>query len=98
MYMVGPRNTGVPPPLNLSLCGQSLPWVSRCDHLGHTLTSDGKMTQDCKEKRAQLIDETVKIRETFGFAHSSDKIFAINKYCGSHYSSNLWDLKSGVLW
>ena len=41
-----------------------------------------------------LIDESVKIRETFSFAHPSEKIFAINKYCGSHYSSSLWDLKS----
>ena len=30
---------------SLILCGEKLPFVERCDHLGHTLTSNGKMTQ-----------------------------------------------------
>ena len=39
MHVVGPRQT-VDPPAPLVLCGADLPWVPRCDHLGHTLTSD----------------------------------------------------------
>ena len=50
MYVVGPKSNAVSEPRNLSLSGQTLPWVKRCDHLGHTLTSDGHMSQDGLEK------------------------------------------------
>ena len=52
------------------------------------------MTQDCLEKRAAFIDESVKIREMFNFAHPLEVITAVEKYCCSFYSSNLWDLNS----
>ena len=52
------------------------------------------MLQDCREKRAQLIDGSVKIRETFSFAHPEEQINAVSKYCSSAYGSNLWDLGS----
>ena len=64
------------------------------EHLGHSLTADGSMQQDCKEKRASFIDGAVKIRETFSFAHPSEIIFAVDKYCCSFYGSNLYDLRS----
>ena len=52
------------------------------------------MSQDCKEKRRQFIDSSVKIRETFGFAHPYEQIVAVEKYCTTVYGSNLWDLRS----
>ena len=52
LYVVGRRGSGTPLPLPLILSGKELPWVDKCDHLGHTLTTDGKMDQDCREKRA----------------------------------------------
>jgi hypothetical protein len=52
------------------------------------------MAQDCREKRAQLIDSSVKIREGFGFAHPAEQITAVDKYCSAAYGSNLWDLGS----
>ena len=52
------------------------------------------MAQDCKEKRAQLIDSSVKIREAFSFAHPAEQILAVAKYCSAAYGSNLWDLGS----
>ena len=64
MLMTGTKGDTIPPPVNLNLCGQSWPWVSRCEHLGHTLTTDGKMEQDCVEKRAKFIDESVKVKES----------------------------------
>ena len=76
------------------LCGRPLPWVERADHLGHVLHQTGTMAQDCKEKRAKFIDSSVKIRETFDFAHPEEKIKAIERYCTSLYGSNLWDLAS----
>ena len=52
------------------------------------------MKEDCKAKRAQFIDKSVKVRELFDFAHLEDQIAAIQKYCTSAYGSNLWNLDS----
>ena len=66
---------------SLILCGEKLPFVERCDHLGHTLTSNGKMTQDSRQKLAAFIDSTVKIRKCFSFAHPDEQIKAMEKSC-----------------
>ena len=50
------------------------------------------MRQDCREKRAQFIDTSSKIREAFSFAHPCEQILAVEKYCTAVYGSNLWDL------
>ena len=47
---------------------------------------------DCREKRAQFIDTSSRIREAFGFAHPCEQILAVEKYCTAVYGSNLWDL------
>ena len=92
LYVVGPRGSKIPKPTPLKLGDMELPWVERCEHLGHTLHSDGSMRQDCLEKRAQFIQSSVKIRETFSFAYPEQQLNAIEKYCCSWYGSNLWDL------
>ena len=92
LYVVGPRGGALQRPEPLLLCGRPLPWVERAEHLGHALHQDGTMAQDCREKRAQLIDKSVKIREEFGFAHPAEQILAVAKYCSAAYGSNLWDL------
>ena len=94
LYVVGPRGGALCRPQPLLLCGRPLPWVERAEHLGHALHQDGTMAQDCREKRAQLIDGSVKIREGFGFAHPAEQITAVDKYCSAVYGSNLWDLGS----
>ena len=79
MLVIGQRqNVSLPAPF--VLCGTPLPWVNRCDHLGHILISDGMMIQDCKETCAQFIDSAVKMQEMFSFAHPSEIIFAIDKH------------------
>ena len=88
MYVVGPK------PVPLQLCSRPLPYVEQCDHLGHSLQTDGRMTGDCLQKRAQFIDSSVKLREAFHFAHPFEQISATEKYCCSFYNSNLWDLTS----
>ena len=55
---------------------------------------DGNMAQDTREKRAQFIDTSVKIRECFHFAHPAEQILAVEKYCTAAYGSNLWNLGS----
>lgn len=94
LYVVGPRGGALPRPAPLVLSGHALPWVERAEHLGHALHEDGTMRQDCKEKRAQFIDSSVKIREAFSFAHPCEQILAIEKYCTAMYGSNLWKLES----
>ena len=69
IYVIGQGGVGLPRPVNLVLCDRALPWVQQADHLGHTLHEDGTMRQDIRQKRAQFIDSSVKIGETFGFAH-----------------------------
>ena len=81
-------------PMPLVLCNKDLPWVETCEHLGHTLSSDGTMKQDIREKRAQFINSAVNIRETFSYAFPEQIVEAVDKYACSFYSSNLWDLNS----
>ena len=90
IYVTGPRG-GEQKPAPLLLCGRALPWVARAEHLGHALSEDGTMRQDAREKRARFIDMSVKIRETFAFAHPAEQLEAVSKYCTSIYGSNLYD-------
>ena len=52
------------------------------------------MKMDMKIKRANFIDKSIEIRETFGFADPVQILEAINTYCGDHYGSMIWDLYS----
>ena len=94
IYVIGLRGGALPKPVSLMLSGQTLPWVTRAEHLGHALSEDGTMNRDAVEKRAQFIDSSVKIRETFHFAHPNEQLQAIKKYCTSVYGSNLYDFNS----
>ena len=55
-------------PANLVLDGKELPCVESAVHLGHVLHQSGTMEKDIRSKSATFIDESVGIRETFGFA------------------------------
>ena len=52
----------------LLLCGRPLTWVERAEPLGHALHQDGTMRKDWREKRAQFVDTSLKLQETFIFA------------------------------
>ena len=52
------------------------------------------MPQDCREKRAQFIDSSMKNQEAFNFAHPCEQIMAMEKYCTAPYGSDLWRLES----
>ena len=91
VYVTGPRGGGMKKPAPLLLCGRPLPWVARAEHLGHALSEDGTMRQDAREKRARFIDMSVKIRETFAFAHPAEQLEAVTKYCTAVYGSNLYN-------
>ena len=95
IYVVG-NNKVREKPEPLALCGERLPWVERAVHLGHSVTSDGSMRQDTREKVAEFIDTTVKLRETFDFAEPQLKVKASN-YLGMYREDAELSLKTKSL-
>ena len=79
-------------PLPLQLCGQNLPWVQHATHLGHELHQMCNMDMDANIKRAEFIEESVQIRETFNFARPEEILRSVQTYAGHWYGSMLWDL------
>ena len=76
IYFTGKaRNVSLPAPLQLF--GEDLPWVDSAEHLGPTLSKDctRDQDQDTHCKRAQFIDRTCDMRDTFYFAHPEDARF-----------------------
>ena len=88
-------------PNPLKLCGQDLPWVLHGTHLGHELHQLCNMDMDASMKRAEFIETSVQIRETFEFARPEEVLRAVHVYAGHYYGSMLWDLfgeKAGQLY
>ena len=83
-------------PDKLILDGKQLPWVESAHHLGHILHQSGTMQKDISVKKATFIDNSVEVRETFGFASPSEILQAVKLYMGSHYGSMLWELDSDM--
>ena len=79
-------------PAKLTFCGRLLPYVKTALHLGHTLAQDGSMSQDARIRRAQYIDRTTDIRDTFRFADPKQMLAAVDKYAGDHYGLMLHNL------
>ena len=79
-------------PAPLQLCGRDLPWVEYATHIGHELHQMCNMEYDANIKRAQFIENSVKIQESFGFAQPHEVLQAIQTYAGHWYGSMLWDL------
>ena len=98
IYMCGNmRFRDYPAPLMLK--GKVLPYVTTAAHLGHTLAQDATMTHDARIRRAEYIDRTTDIRNTFNFADPVQVLSAVDKYCGDHYGTmlyNLYDDTSGL--
>ena len=90
IFMCGYENPVYPLPLKLA--GQSLPWVKHGTHLGHELHQLGNMDMDISMKRAEFIETSVQIRETFGFARPEKILRAVHVYGGHWYGAMLWDL------
>ena len=54
------------------------------------------MEDDCLQKRAEFIDSAVKVREAFSFAHPTETLNAVQKYCTTFHGSNLYDLRGST--
>ena len=96
LHIVG-HNGHSEKPAPLMLCDKVLPWVEKCDHLGHSLNVSASMEDDCKIKRAKFIEEAVKIREQFQFAHPLDIISATETYCSNFYGNQWWHLRGDAV-
>ena len=90
LYMCGKKTARYPAELTLN--GQSLPWVSSAAHLGHELSQLASMEHDAKVKRGIFIDKSTDIRQMFSFAEPFQILQAINTYCAHFYGGMLWDL------
>ena len=55
------------------------------------------MDKDIRGKKANFIDESTEIRETFSFAGPMEILGAVKLYVGSHYGSMLWDLGGSLV-
>ena len=79
------------------LCGNELPWVTSCKHLGNTIVvaAGGDIrSQDIKNKRAGFIDKNNDLVQEFRFAHPRSTA-EVNRIQNSHfYGSVLWNLSS----
>ena len=60
-------------------------------HLGHELHQLCNMEHDTNMKRAEFIDASVKIRQTFSFAYPTEILQAVQTHAGHWYGSMLWD-------
>ena len=93
LYMVGKVRGGhvqYPKPVRLS--GIDLPWVTRANHLGHTLHEDCTMEEDARAKRMAFITDSTDIRDMFAWAHPMQVLQAIRVYTTSFYGSMLYNL------
>ena len=84
----------MPKPANLKLYGVDLPWVKTANHLGHELSEECSMMVDMQQKRADFIQKSTEIRETFSFAQPNQILQAVTTYCCSMYGSMTWPLFS----
>ena len=96
LFMCG-KSTNVKYPAKLQLNGKDLPWVPTATHLGHELHQNCNMDHDIRIKRAQFINESIEIRDTFSFAQPEQVLQAIKVYCGHYYGSMLWELDGDMV-
>ena len=90
LYFCGQLNPEYPAPLQLG--NHLLPWVEHANHLGHELHQLCTMEYDANVKRAQFINDSVRIRESFQFAFPAQILQAVRIYASHWYGSMLWDL------
>ena len=70
------------------LCGNPLPWVDHCKHLGNYVENriDG-MKHDLQIKKAQYINKNNELEQEFHFCHPKTK-FTVNKIYTSHFTGS----------
>ena len=79
----------------MKLCGDELPWVDSCKHLGNMVVDKyNGMKQDIMVKRAAMIAKNAELNQEFHFGHPISRV-RVNQIYNSHFTgSPLWDLFS----
>ena len=75
------------------LCGNDLPWVHSCNHLGNTIEvafGGDVRGQDILKKRANFINRSNQLLQEFYFAHPETTAELIRIYNTHFYGSVLW--------
>ena len=84
----------------VQLCGNDLPWVKNCKHLGNIIVSSEDAdygdirSQDIKTKRARFIERNNEAIQEFHFSHPRTLVRLNSIYNSHFYGSCLWDLNS----
>ena len=81
-------------PAPVMLDGKALPWVERCDHLGHVLQQNLSMEADSRRARGSFMNRASDIRDNLWFSDGRQKMRAINLNCTDAYGAMLWQLGS----
>ena len=89
LYMCG-KSGHVKYPADLHLNNQKLPFVPEALHLGHHIHQDCSSTYDIQVKKAQFINTSVEIRDSFSFAEPPQVLTAVRLYAGHYFGSMLW--------
>ena len=79
----------------LKLCGDDLPWVDVCKHLGNNVVNkyDG-MKQDILIKRGIMVTKNIELNQEFFSSHPVSRV-NVNQIYNSHFTgSPLWNLFS----
>ena len=77
---------------NISLDGNTLPWVSKVKHLGHLLQADNSMAADITQKRGTFIGRVNSLLQEFHFSPPNIIMKLMHTYATCLYGSNLWDV------
>ena len=96
LYLCG-KTGKVDYPAKLYLNNRKLPFVEEALHLGHHLHQSCNFDYDVQVKKAQFINTSVEIRDTFSFAEPSQVLAAVRVYAGHYYGSMLWQLDSDMV-
>ena len=81
-------------PVNISLNGRDLPWVSSYKHLGHLLHDSEDWQHDLLLKRGMFIGGFHELQQELGKQDPSIMLRLVNTYITSFFGSSLWDLNS----
>ena len=83
--------------VNLTFCGESLPFSNEITHLGHILQSDLNDDADILRATKELIKKANFVLNIFSCADVSIKCKLLKSYCLSLYGFPLWNLSSSTI-
>ena len=79
--------------MQITLCGNPLPWVDKIVHLGMTVTNKSEILEvDMNIKKARYVSRNIELNQEFHFSSSGTKIKINKVYNSSWFGSVLYSL------